>query len=134
MACMSETPGISLSPRTLRVIGGVVLAAIALGGFLTSRALFPGVPFGEREFDAAAWRAGNTDTRARMAYALRERLLADRPPRTEIEALLGEPDREVADKRGIAYALGSWTGIDTDWLTIRFDDTGRVAHITIANY
>jgi hypothetical protein len=69
-----------------------------------------------------------------MAYDLRDRLLADRPTRAEVASLLGEPDREAADKRGIAYALGSWTGIDTDWLTIRFDDVGRVTHITIANY
>ena len=75
-------------------------------------------PFRERSFDAAAWRAGDAQTRGEMSRDLQwrkdteDRYLLNRRSRRQIRELLGEPDRKT---RGRCCGAGG-TSDEEVWL------------------
>jgi hypothetical protein len=106
----------------LLVIG---LAALAIVHFAKTRPL---------PFDRAVWSADAEGTddfrRHRMADWLVKRRSLLGLSRTEVVSMLGEPTR-TSHFRGydLVYVLGNergWMSIDSEWLLIRLDGTGRV--------
>jgi len=120
-------------PRTrwlallIGVVTGALLCALLLGalGALYFRAS------ANRTFDAPRWQQATEcvpdNPRLAMYPALRERLLAERPTRAEVLALLGS----AGDQGGagpLSYMLG-YNVIDCDTVRIDFGPDGRVLDV-----
>ena len=103
------------------IVGGVGIAA------LTGR--LPGVSQG---FDQARWQQGNgcdpNNPRLGMYEELRTKLLAERPTRPEVIALLGQPDAGSGSTE-VNYMLG-YNLIDCDSVRIQFGGDGRVFDVS----
>jgi hypothetical protein len=88
------------------------------------------------KFESTAWKAGTADhgimwpTRLRMVDDLMRRRLLDGRTRETVERLLGSPD--LTDKFrnwDMVYHLGPERGffrIDSEWLVLRLDRSGKV--------
>lgn len=88
-------------------------------------------------FDSFRWKAADHRSsgpylRAEMADDLIRNQVLDHKTREEVIQLLGEPFHEDAnyfDSEDLVYWLGperSWVSIDTEWLVINLDETGKV--------
>jgi hypothetical protein len=82
-------------------------------------------------FDAARWRQSSEcvpeNPRLGMYPALRDRLLAERPARAEVEALLG-PGGAGDGSEALVYVLGI-NMIDCDTMRVEFGPDGRISEI-----
>lgn len=124
--------------RALQVAGVVVFGLVL--GFGAVQLLIFGVlfgdPFDDRDFDRDVWMAHSQDwrpdnPRGQMAQDLRDRLLRERPSRSQVIELLGPPRYQRPDR--ISYYLGSWGfGPDCDWLEIYFGEDDAVVGARIA--
>jgi hypothetical protein len=111
----------------------LVLAAIAIGSPILR--IVEGFLHRAR-FDSISWKANALDgnpmwpTRLRMVDDLMERHLLDGRSREEVESLLGPgPHTPLFPDWDVAYRLGperSFYRIDSEWLVIRLDSSGRV--------
>jgi len=98
--------------------------------------LVPPLPL--RSFDAGQWRSvvrSDDYSRQEMVGSLIWNDRLEGMTREELEALLG-PDCDCAyfDDWDLVYCLGperSWLSLDSEWLVIRFDETGRFAEYAL---
>lgn len=134
-------------PKWMR--GVSVGALVSMVIFIGLALLFVGCgPFHRKNFDAESWKASPEQERAEMAGDLRRKLLADRPSRSEVIALLGEPGSGEIKGRYLSktqlqtadtylYYLGFWTGTggwDATYLYVMFKDGDRVVDVKIDGF
>ncbi|MCC2668438.1 MAG: hypothetical protein K0Q72_909 [Armatimonadetes bacterium] len=116
---------------------GTVSAAFGLSWLLLLRL----DPFNQARFDRQAWVAAPGD-RGPMTSDLLRRHLKKGTGRQEVLALLGKPDQRkthqgkpLVEGAGsertreiLRYSLGNWSGLrmDTDYLDLAFDESGRL--------
>ena len=132
-----------MSPRAKRsLVVAAIIGSIPIlvpFGFLTYAVLKPAAESYLRsvKFESAAWKAGTADEsimwpmRLRMVEDLMRRRLLEGQTRETVEDLLGSPD--VTDKFrnwDLVYHLGPERGffrVDSEWLVLRLDRSGKVA-------
>lgn len=95
-------------------------------------------PFGQREFEQHVWLA-DVERRAAMADDLCQRLLHEGMSKTDVRALLGDPQNsEYQEEQGNidAYCLGAVEQfvMDAYFLEIHYDESQRVTSTNITQY
>ena len=99
--------------------------------------IFPTKPLYQTSFNQPKWKSysGNEHSlrknpRGRMFNDLKERLLLEKPDKSIIISLLGDPDCGIRDNE-LAYYLGGWTNprIDPDCIHIILDESKKVSDI-----
>jgi hypothetical protein len=109
------------------------LTVTAIGSIAVAAAVYWHLAHGPTEFERSVWVRGETTSdspRLRMADALLRSEVLLGKPRAEIEAMLGPPtSTDKFRDSGLVYWLGPERGfisIDSEWLTLNFDQAGKV--------
>ena len=117
----------------MRVTKALTITTAALVSIAVAAGAYWHVLHGPTEFERSAWLEGETnldEPRLRMVDDLLESEALLGKSRVEIEALLGAPTSTDKFKdSGLVYWLGPERGfisIDSEWLTVDFDQTGNV--------
>jgi hypothetical protein len=124
------------------VVALPVLACAGMLGYLLLRR--PVVAYlHSAEFESTGWKTQSRDdgvmwpTRLRMVDDLLKRNLLGGRSRTQVEELLGRADDPPYFRAwDLVYYLGperGLMGIDSEWLVVRFDGSGKVAECRVVH-
>ena len=117
----------------MRAIKALTVTAAAIAFIAVAAGAYWHVTRGPTEFQRSVWLQGETTSgspRLRMADGLLRSEILLGKSRTEIETMLGPPtSTDKFRDSGLVYWLGPERGfisIDSEWLTLDFDQTGKV--------